>query len=256
MDAELTHAACQAALLPEPLHTAPCQSAWTAVPLKSFTPADGEAGKRRAYNRREDQRTADSTTDTIATARPITHPFECCEVMMAPMTTPIATMPTVATSRMSGASSGSRLSRRGIITPGFCDVSALCSRRAARRSSRSASGGRSLLGVVDMNAAYPRIPRPRQSRFLPAEAQSSPALCSRRSAGCRFDRARKALRIQGKLPAVHIGRRERIYGKTSTAGAPGRRPYADAGACVSGVPGCTVESRTKISTRRSGSKRT
>jgi hypothetical protein len=92
-----------------------------------------------AHNLREDHSTAASATETIDTTRPITHAFECCEDMTAAMTTPIATMPAVATNRMSGASSGGRLPRRGTITPGSCARFSRCSRRAVRRSSRSRS---------------------------------------------------------------------------------------------------------------------
>jgi hypothetical protein len=107
-------------------------------------------------SRREDQRTADSTTDTIDTTKPISHPWESCEVMIAAITTPIPMMPPVATTRMSGASSGSRLRPLGIITPDCSAGAPRRSLRAARRASRSTSGCLSpLSGVADTKPEYP-----------------------------------------------------------------------------------------------------
>jgi hypothetical protein len=109
-----------------------------------------------AYSRREDHRTAASTTDTIDTTKPISHPWESCEVMIAAITTPIPMMPPVATTRMSGASSGSRLRPLGIITPGCSAGAPRRSLRAARRASRSTSGCLSpLSGVADTKPEYP-----------------------------------------------------------------------------------------------------
>ena len=100
---------------------------------------------------------AASSTDTTDTTKPISHPCESCEVMIAAITTPMPTMPPVATNRMSGASSGSRLRPLGIITPGRSAGAPRRSLRAARRASRSASGCPSPLpGVVaDMKPEYP-----------------------------------------------------------------------------------------------------
>jgi hypothetical protein len=106
-----------------------------------------------AYNRREDQSTPASTTDTVATTTPISHPFECCEVMIAAMTTPIAMTPAVATSRMSGPSTGSRPARRGIITSGCCATFASSSRGSVVDSSGFMSGSPSPLpGPMDTRA--------------------------------------------------------------------------------------------------------
>ena len=91
-----------------------------------------------AHNRREDHSTAASATDTTDTTRPITHPWECCEPMIAAMRTPIPIMPAVATTRISGASSGRRFRRLGIITPGRSAAASLRSLRSARLASRSA----------------------------------------------------------------------------------------------------------------------
>jgi hypothetical protein len=114
-----------------------------------------------AYSRREDHRMAASTTDTIDTTKPISHPFESCEVMIAAITTPIPTIPPVATTRMSGASSGSRLRPLGIITPGRSAGASRRSLRAACRASRSASGCPSPLPevVADMKPEYPHARR-------------------------------------------------------------------------------------------------
>jgi len=77
--------------------------------------------------------------------------------MIAAITTPIPTMPPVATTRMSGASSGSRLRPLGIITPGRSAGASRRSLRAARRASRSASGFPSPLpgAVADTKPEYP-----------------------------------------------------------------------------------------------------
>ena len=98
----------------------------------------GNGGAAGAHNRREDHSTAASPTDTSDTTRPITHPLECCQLMIAAIRTPIPIMPAVATTRISGASSGRRFRRLGIITPGLSAVASLRSLRSARLASRSA----------------------------------------------------------------------------------------------------------------------
>src|SRR4051794_17000323 len=71
---------------------------------------------RGTYRRREDQSTAARTSDVTDAAKPISHPAERCELMIAAIGTAIPTMPAQATVRISGASSGSRLRRFAIIT--------------------------------------------------------------------------------------------------------------------------------------------
>ena len=49
------------------------------------------------YNRREDQSTAARTSDASDTTKPISHPWEPCELMITAIATAMPTMPTVAT---------------------------------------------------------------------------------------------------------------------------------------------------------------
>src|SRR5947209_4083876 len=85
------------------------------------------------YSWREDQRIADSTTLTTATTRPVIQPLEPLETMMAPIATPMATMPQVAMSLVRMRSTpnrrdsrpGSMLPAERLVSPG-CLVSAGC----------------------------------------------------------------------------------------------------------------------------------
>ena len=74
----------------------------------------------------------------VSHPKPISHPCESCEVMIAAITTPMPTMPPVATNRMSGASSGSRLRPLGSSRPAAPRAHPALAARA-RRASRSAS---------------------------------------------------------------------------------------------------------------------